>query len=71
MTHETPGQVGVVVRCAVRIQLVHLIFYPRFSWFFSASPGKFVDGTSIRPRPLPSEFFPIHYSPINLPFDGT
>jgi hypothetical protein len=31
------------------------------SWSSSVLPGKFRDRTSIRPRPLPSESFPIHY----------
>jgi hypothetical protein len=40
--------------------------YPdrRFSRFSSVPPGKFFDVNSIRPWPLPSKSFRIHYSPI-------
>jgi hypothetical protein len=40
------------------------------SWFTSVPPGKWWDSTSIRPRPLPPTLFPIHPSPIILPYDA-
>ena len=39
--------------------------YLRSSWFSSAQVVQ--STTFIRPRPLPSTFFPIHFSPIILP----
>lgn len=28
------------------------------------------DSTSVKPRQFPSQFFPIHYSPISVPLDA-
>jgi hypothetical protein len=40
-----------------------------FLWFYSVRPGKCQDSTPIRPLPLPSKSFPLHYSPI-ISFDA-
>jgi hypothetical protein len=37
----------------------------RFFMVFLILPGKFQDGTSVRPPPLPSNSLPIYYSPNN------
>jgi hypothetical protein len=34
----------------------------------SVPPAKFRDSMSIRPEPFPSRFFPIHHSPVIVPF---
>jgi hypothetical protein len=39
------------------------------SWFSADPPGKCWDSTSIRPRPLPSKSFAIHYSLMIVPFE--
>jgi len=38
--------------------------YPdrELSWFFSVTPGKFLDSTLTRPRPFPSKSFSIYHS---------
>jgi hypothetical protein len=36
-----------------------------FRWFFMTPSGKFWDSTSIRPRSLPSKYFPIYRRKLN------